>query len=82
MGATSHPHGTQGRGGWTGGSPGWPDSPGLASNIFTVERIAWKETQCKADGQPRVRLRTDLHDSFSYSSSERAADHRLLLHSG
>ena len=30
-----------------GCSPGWPASPDLVSNIFIVERTAWKETKCQ-----------------------------------
>lgn len=66
-----------------GSGPGWEDVPldGQQALTLLLIHIPQKEQSekknAKAQKQPHIRLGTDLHDGFSYSSSKRAADHAI-----
>lgn len=57
--------------------PGWEDVPQHGQQALTLFliQLLWKEQpgkkqNAKAQRQPHIRMGTDLHDGFSYSSSE------------
>lgn len=66
-----------------GSGPGWEDVPldgqqALTSLLIHIPQKEQSEKKnAKAQKQPHIRLGTDLHDGFSYSSSKRAADHAI-----